>query len=135
MGRSLLFAGADKRSRMVQWEVRQGSWISGDGAGEYRTEVPQQSRNGMDSGARAGTVTCADRRGWTCCLLLGANGCAARMTWSVASWPRCGGYVLRGLGAVEPPATQQDAIIVYLPLRHRADSSSAALSAAISGAP
>jgi hypothetical protein len=46
---------------------------------EYSTEVPQQARNATDSGARSGTVTCTDGRGWTWCLRMACKRSGVRI--------------------------------------------------------
>ncbi len=50
--------------------VPQRPWILADARGEYSRKVPQQARKDTDPGTRSGTVTRADGRGWTCCLLM-----------------------------------------------------------------
>jgi hypothetical protein len=40
----------------------------------YSTEILQQGQTGVFPPGRESTVTCGDRRGWTCCLLTGSSG-------------------------------------------------------------
>ena len=49
-----------------------------DQGGEYSRKVQQQTRICTDPGARLGTVTCGDGRGWTCCPLFASRGSGVR---------------------------------------------------------
>jgi hypothetical protein len=63
-----------QRSRLASGRV-----AAADQGGEYSREVPQQTRICTDLDARAGTATCGDGRGWTCCLLFASRGSGVRV--------------------------------------------------------
>jgi hypothetical protein len=48
-------------------------------AGRYSRKVPQPVRTWPDWCARSGMVTCEDRHGWTCCLLMACKRSGVRI--------------------------------------------------------